>query len=112
MSAPTEVVGRYFAAITAHDAAAVAACFADDAVLVTAAGTFEGPAAIADFYARTAFQFEDLRPAPGPLVVDGDRVAVEIELFLGGATTPVADFFTVSGERIRRLVIYTGPPPG
>lgn len=112
MSGPAEVVGRYFAAITAHDADAVAACFAADAELVTAAGRYEGPAAIASFYRDTAFQFDDLRPSPGPLVITGDRVAVEIDLQMGGRTTPVADFFTLSGDRIQRLVIYLGPTPG
>jgi ketosteroid isomerase-like protein len=110
MSDPAPVARAYFAAITAHDADAVAACFADDAVLVTVAGTFEGPAAIAGFYRDNAFQFEDLRPTPGPFVVDGDQLAVEIDLFMGGRHTPVADFFTVDGATIRRLVIYMGPP--
>jgi hypothetical protein len=41
--------------------------------------------------------------------VDGDRLAVEIELRMGGRSTPVADFFTVDGDRIRRLVIYLLP---
>ncbi len=109
MSDPAPVARAYFAAITAHDADAVAACFADDAVLVTAAGTFEGPAAIAGFYRDNAFQFEDLRPTPGPFVVDRDQLAVEIDLFMGGRHTPVADFFTVDGTTIRRLVIYMGP---
>ena len=110
MSDPAAVAGAYFAAITAHDADAVAACFADDAVLVTAAGTFEGPVAIAGFYRDNAFRFEDLRPTPGRFVIDGDHLAVEIDLFMGGRHTPVADFFTVDGDAITRLVIYMGPP--
>jgi len=43
--------------------------------------------------------------------VDGDRVAVQIDLFMGGTTTSVADFFTVVGDRISRLVIYMAPLP-
>ncbi len=111
MTDPGAVAAAYFAAITAHDADAVAACFTDDAELITAAGAFHGPAAIADFYRNNAFQFDDLRPSPGPLLVDGNRVAVEIDLYMGGSTTPVADFFTIEGDRIRRLVIYLGPLP-
>ncbi len=111
MSDPAAVARAYFAAITAHDADAVQACFHDDAELVTATGTYRGPAAIGDFYRQNAFQFEDLRPTPGPLLVDGDRVAVEIELRMGGRATPVADFFTIDGDRIRRLVIYLLPAP-
>ncbi len=111
MSDPTAVARAYFAAITAHDADAVQACFHDDAELVTATGTYRGPDAIGDFYRQNAFQFEDLRPTPGPLLADGDRVAVEIELRMGGRATPVADFFTIDGDRIRRLVIYLLPAP-
>jgi ketosteroid isomerase-like protein len=106
MSEPAEVATIYFAAVTDHDADAVAACFADDGELVTATGTYRGPEAIADFYRRYAFQFDDLRPSPGPFVVEGDRVAVEIDLFMGGRSSPVADFFTVVAGRIQRLVIY------
>jgi ketosteroid isomerase-like protein len=109
VSDPAAVADAYFAAITAHDADAVAACFAEDAELVTAAGTFRGPQAIGDFYRQNAFQFEDLRPTPGPYLVDGDRLAVEIELRMGGRTSPVADFFTIAGDRIARLVIYLVP---
>ncbi len=109
MSDPSVVVAAYFAAITAHDADSVAACFTDDAELVTAAGTYRGPAEIGDFYRQSAFRFEDLRPTPGPLVVDATRVAVEIDLLMGGQHSPVADFFTIAGDRIRRLVIYLGP---
>ena len=111
MSDPAAVARAYFAAITAHDADAVQACFHDDAELVTATGTYRGPDAIGDFYRENAFQIDDLRPTPGPFLVDGDRLAVEIGLRMGGRTTPVADFFTVDGDRIRRLVIYLLPAP-
>jgi ketosteroid isomerase-like protein len=107
---PRAVVASYFAAVTARDAAAVAACFTDDAELVTSVGTHRGRAEIAAFYRDGAFRFDDLRPAPGPLLVDGDRVAVEIELFVDGRTHAVADFFTIAGDRIHRLVIYFVPP--
>lgn len=105
----SSVVAAYFTAITAHDADAVQACFTDDAELVTAAGTYRGPAAIGDFYRDTAFRFEDLTPSPGPLLIDAPHVAVEIDLLMGGQHNPVADFFTIEGDRIRRLVIYLGP---
>jgi len=111
VSDPAAVARAYFAAITAHDADAVQACFHDDAELVTATGTYRGPDAIGDFYRENAFQIDDLRPTPGPFLVDGDRLAVEIGLRMGGRTTPVADFFTVDGDRIRRLVIYLLPAP-
>jgi ketosteroid isomerase-like protein len=109
VSDPAAVARAYFAAITAHDADAVQACFTDDGELVTATGTYAGPQAIGDFYRQNAFQIEDLRPSPGPFLVDGNRMAVEIELRMGGRDSPVADFFTIEGDKIRRLVVYLGP---
>ena len=106
-----EVVESYFAAIRARDAEAVAARFSPDAELVTAAGTFRGPAEIAGFYRDLAFRVADLWPEPGLLVVDGDRVAVEIDLRVNGAPTRAGDFFTLRDGRITRLVIYAGPSP-
>ncbi len=108
MSSPAEVADAYFAAVTAHDADAVQACFADDAELVTGAQTYRGAAAIGDFY-RQSIQVPDLRPSPGPYVVDGDRLAVEIDLSVAGTHLAVADFFTVENGKIRRLVIYGLP---
>jgi len=105
----TDVVESYFAAIRAKDADALGALFTDDAQLVTLAGTFTGPDAIAGFYRELAFQVDDLWPEPGPLLVDGDRVAVEIRLRMNGTVSLVGDFFTLAGDRISRLVIYNGP---
>ena len=107
-----EIVTAYFEAIRAHDADALLPLFGPDAELVTAAGTFRGPDAIAGFYRDLAFQVEDLWPEPGPLVVDGDRVAVEIRLRMNGADSPAADFFTLGDGLITRLTIYSGPPSG
>ncbi len=59
-------------------------------------------------YRDTAFQFADLEPRPGPLVVDGNRVAVEIALRMNGTTTAVADVFEVDADGIRRLAVYLG----
>jgi ketosteroid isomerase-like protein len=110
MSAP-DVVHSYFEAIRRKDADALAELFTADAELVTLAGTFSGPEAIAGFYRDLAFAIADLWPEPGPLVVDGDRVAVEIRLRMNGKVSLVGDFFTLAGGRIARLVIYNGPPP-
>jgi uncharacterized protein (TIGR02246 family) len=103
------VVDAYFDAIRARDADALGALFTEDAVLVSQAGTFHGPAEIASFYRDLAFTITDLWPEPGELLVDGDRVAVEIRLTMGGTTNLVADVFTLAGDRIERLAIYTGP---
>jgi ketosteroid isomerase-like protein len=106
------VVDAYFAAIRAKDADALGVLFTTDAQLVTLAGTFTGPDAIAGFYRDLAFQVADLWPDPGPLIVDGDRIAVEIRLRMNGTVTIVGDFFTLAGDRIARLVICNGPPAG
>jgi ketosteroid isomerase-like protein len=108
---PTAIVRAYFEAITAHDVEAVQSCFADDGELVTATGTYQGPGAIGGFYRDNAFQLADLRPTPGAFVVDGNSVAVEIDLLMGGQHTAVADFFTIHDDKIRRLVIYLAGPP-
>lgn len=105
-----DTVDAYFAAIRTRDADALGALFTDDAQLVTLAGTFTGPDAIAGFYRDLAFAVDDLWPEPGPLMLDGDRVAVEIRLQMNGTVTLVGDFFTLRDDRITRLVIYTGPP--
>jgi ketosteroid isomerase-like protein len=107
-SDPTAVVRAYFDAVTAHDPDAIQACFAHDAELVTVAGRFEGAEAIGGFYRDSMFNAGDLRPAPGPLIVDGNRVAVEIDLLRDGRHIAVGDFFTVDGDKISRLVIFFG----
>jgi ketosteroid isomerase-like protein len=100
----------YFAAIRARDAGALGELFTDDAELVSAAGTFCGRDAIVGFYRDLAFGVDDLSPEPGAFIVDGDRVAVEIELRMGGAVSLVADVFTLSRGRIARVAIYSGRP--
>ena len=105
----TAVVDAYLGAIRARDADALRELFTSDAELITQAGTFVGPDAIAGFYRDLAFNVEDLWPEPGPLLVEGERVAVEIRLRMAGNVTLVADVFTLAGGRIRRLAIYTGP---
>ena len=110
--ANVDVVHAYFAAIRAKDADALHDLFTDDATLVSLAGVFTGPDAIAGFYRDLAFLTEDLWPEPGPLVVDGDRVAVEIRLRMNGKVAFVGDFFTLRAGRIERLLICNGPPAG
>lgn len=109
MADGVDAINAYFAAIRARDAATLGDLFTDDAELVTAAGTFTGRDAIVAFYRDLAFAIDDLRPDPGPFIVDGDRVAVEIRLRMGGTTTLVGDVFTLERGRIARVAIYSGP---
>ncbi|MGQ0804244.1 MAG: nuclear transport factor 2 family protein [Actinomycetota bacterium] len=108
MADPAALADAYFAAVTAHDPDAVQACFADDAELVNGATTLRGAGAIGDFY-RQSLVVEDLKPTPGPYLVDGNRLAVEIDLFVAGGHIHVADFFTFENDKIRKLVIYGLP---
>jgi hypothetical protein len=103
-----QVAQAYFDAVTAHDADAVKACFADDGELITSTGRYRGPEEIATFYRDTTFKVADLRPEPGEFFVVGNRLMVEIVLELNGSRTAVADFFTVEGGKIQRLAVYLG----
>jgi SnoaL-like domain len=103
---PHEVVGAYFDAIRGRDVEGIRRLFAPESELTSAFGVVHGSDAIAAFYADYAFQFEDLMPQPGPLLVDGNRVAVEITLTMAGQTSNVADVFELAGDKIRRLAIY------
>jgi ketosteroid isomerase-like protein len=107
---PAATATAYFAAINARDPAAIRAVFAPQGELLTPAGRVVGPDAIAEFYASQAFTAPDLRAHPGPLVVGGERVAVEIELQMHGQRTRVADVFVVRDGRIERLAVYLGGP--
>ena len=103
---PVEVARAYFDAVRRHDARSLLSLFAPDAELVTPAKTFRGTREIAAFYeAGFSAPFE---PVPGPFVCDGRMVAVELEFRAGDASFPVADFFTIDGEQIARLAVYSG----
>ena len=105
MADPAAVASAYFDAVRARDADALRALFADDAELVTATGVFRGAGAIADYYAELAFAIEP-QPTLGPFIVDGDRLAVEIDLTTTIGPMQVADVFTITDGRIARLAIY------
>jgi hypothetical protein len=51
-----------------------------------------------------------MKPSPRKMVVDGTRVAVEIDLFTNGQNVTLADFFTVVDGKIQRLAIYSLTP--
>ena len=103
-----QLIGSYFEAIRARDADALGRLFHSEAVLVSAAGTFEGRDAITAFYRDLVFLVDDLWPDPGPLTVDGERVKVEIQLRMNGDISRVNDFFTLGDGAITESVIETG----
>lgn len=110
-SSPAEVVAAYFAGVAAGDATAVADLFAADAVLQNAAGTLSGADAIRRMY-DGGLKAGKMIPSPGKLVVDGDNVAVEIDLNANGSQVVLGDFFTVRNGKITRLAIYSLTPNG
>ncbi len=97
------VIDDYFAAVTAHDAERLRRLFAPDAVFDVDEELRTGHDAILGYYRDHTFGFDDFRPAPGPLEVDGSTVTVDIDVHLGGATRTVRDVFETDGERITSL---------
>src|SRR6478736_4978242 len=95
----------------ANPAEVVTAYFAGDAVLHNAAGTLNGAAAISRMY-EGGLKPGAMTPSPKPFVVDGESVAVEIELDANGTKVVLGDFFTVRDGKITRLAIYSLTPDG
>lgn len=107
----SEVVAAYFAAVAAGDPAKVAGLFANDAVLVNAAGSLYGSEAISRMYHNGLAQ-NSMQPAPGELLIDGEKVAVEIDLTTNGQTVKLCDIFVIRHGKISSLSIYSLEPAG
>jgi predicted TIM-barrel fold metal-dependent hydrolase len=102
---PAGVVADYFAAVTAQDASMLRRLFAPDAVFDVDGEVRTGHEAILGYYRDRTFRFEDFRPDPGPLAVNGRTVAVDIDVHLGGADSTVRDVFEIDRERITSLCV-------
>ncbi len=100
---PAALVGDYFAAVTAQDPGLLRGLFAPDAVFDVDGDRRTGHDDILRYYTEHTFVFEDFRPEPGPLLVDGSRVTVDIVVHLGGAERTVRDVFETDGTRITAL---------
>lgn len=109
MSDPVAVVDAYFEAVTAGNAGAVGALFAPDAELFNAAGVLNGADAITKMY-EAGLPSGNIKPSPGPFVVDGHRIAVEICVSANGKSLTLGDFFTIREGKIQRLAIYSLTP--
>jgi len=103
------VVDAYFGCVAAGYPDAVASLFAEEAVLQNAAGTLIGSAAIKRMY-QNGLKPGAMRPNPRKMVVDGNKVAVEIDLVANGQSMTLADFFTIVEGKIQRLAIYSLTP--
>jgi predicted TIM-barrel fold metal-dependent hydrolase len=114
------IMSDYFAAVTAHDADLLRTLFAPDATFDVDGEIRHGQEQILAYYTERTFTFDDFRPAPHPLRVDGSSVTVDIDVHIGGAENSVRDVFELENGRIRSLVVRgfadalraTGPGAG
>ncbi len=97
---PAAPVHDYFAAVTARDPALLARVFTPGADLDVDGERRVGLDSVLAYYAEHTFTYEDFRPDPGELQVDGASVTVEIEVHLGGTDSVVRDVFETEGDRI------------
>ncbi len=101
--APAGIVDDYFAAVTAHDVEMLRSLFAPEATFDVDGDRRTGTDDILRYYTEHTFVFEDFRPVPGPLQLDGRHVTVDIDVHLGGAQSRVRDEFDTDGGRITGL---------
>ena len=99
------LIDDYFAAVTAQDAAMLQGLFAPDASFDVDGEVRHGHDEILTYYTERTFTFEDFRPLPGPLSVEGSTVTVDIDVHIGGADNTVRDVFEIDGGRITSLCV-------
>jgi hypothetical protein len=100
------VVEEYFRRVRARDPH-LTALFADDARLVGLGTVTTGRAAIDAFYAEISATASPVPTPLGALLVDGARVAAEIEISVaGGDPVHVIDLFEVHEGRITTLTYF------
>lgn len=78
-------------------------------MLQNSAGTLVGSQAIRRMY-ENGLKPGAMRPSPRKMVVESNKVAVEIDLDANGQRMTLADFFTVVDGKIQRLAIYSLTP--
>ena len=99
------LIDDYFAAVTAQDAAMLQGLFAPDASFDVDGEVRHGHDEILTYYTERTFTFEDFRPLPGPLSVEGSTVTVDIDVHIGGADNTVRDVFDIREGRIASLCV-------
>ena len=97
------LIDDYFAAVTAQDTDLLRSVFALDAEFDVDGERRSGHDAILGYYTDHTFVFEDFRPSPGPLRVEGTTATVDIDVHLGGAEHTVRDVFETDGSQITSL---------
>jgi predicted TIM-barrel fold metal-dependent hydrolase len=99
------LIADYFAAVTAQDPVRLRRLFAPDGVLDVDGDVRRGHDEVLAYYTERTFVYEDFRPSPGPLTVEGTTVTVDIDVHLGGSHTTVRDVFETDGEHIRSVTV-------
>jgi hypothetical protein len=102
---PAGIMSDYFAAVTAHDADLLRTLFAPDATFDVDGEIRTGHEQILAYYTERTFTFDDFRPVPQPLHIEGSTVTVDIDVHIGGAENRVRDVFELQDGRIRSLVV-------
>jgi ketosteroid isomerase-like protein len=102
---PAGIMSDYFAAVTAHDADLLRTLFAPDATFDVDGEIRSGHEQILAYYTERTFTFDDFRPAPQPLHVEGSTVTVDIDVHIGGAESRVRDVFELEDGRISSLCV-------
>jgi uncharacterized protein (TIGR02246 family) len=99
------LIDDYFAAVTAQDPGLLRRVFAPDATFDVDGDRRRGYEDILAYYTEHTFVFEDFRPDPAPLQIDGSTVRVDIDVHLGGTERTVRDVFETDGGRITALQV-------
>jgi predicted TIM-barrel fold metal-dependent hydrolase len=99
------VMDDYFSAVTAHDADLLRSLFAPDAMFDVDGEVRHGHAEILSYYIERTFTFDDFRPVPQPLEIEGSTVTVDIDVHIGGAENRVRDVFELREGRISSLCV-------
>jgi predicted TIM-barrel fold metal-dependent hydrolase/ketosteroid isomerase-like protein len=99
------LIDDYFAAVTAQDAGMLQGLFAPDASFDVDGELRQGHDQILAYYTERTFTFEDFRPRPGPLTLEGSTVTVDIDVHIGGADNTVRDVFDIQEGRIASLCV-------
>jgi len=100
---PAGLIDDYFAAVTAQDPRLLRRVFAPDATFDVDGDRRRGHEDVLAYYTEHTFVFEDFRPDPAPLQIDGTTVTVDIDVHLGGTERTVRDVFETDGSRITAL---------
>jgi uncharacterized protein (TIGR02246 family) len=106
---PTEIARAYFAAIHAKDGDAMSRLFAPDGEFHVGSTHLVGNESIREHFETETFRRDGFHPEPRTFLVDGQYVAVVIDVRYGEQQHAILDLFTIVDERIAALDVYIGP---